>query len=709
MSRFIGELVRKIRHFGLDNKTPAQTKTKTDWRQILMMAEHGMLSEKMAKMYLHIIETDIEFFSDFPDFLHRLPAVEQLYAEGRPHVRLGSVVNAPELEFGIRFDGPLFILCAGLIGFGKTTVVRVLLQGVFEYNLRNPKKKIVVIVFDRKGGDYADLAAKFGWKHFHVYNSLRLSLENPEGMPPEVWINILAHLFCDRARLQYSEVTIANALRALLGLLNPKPTRRLIWPDFQLLLDFLKSLPETTFSTKAEYSRSLKQQLEGITQSSFKTYNAFQGFRVEDFIEAGQSVIIAMPNMEPPWSRQLFTDIVFSTVLKGRIERSHRVNSTEVLFVADEFDSDVDAQNERLFSSGMSCPSEIFKLAREFGIGACYIVSSLRSISQLVRENATMHLMFRTSDSRAAAETAATLQLPPYGELTLGHLGKGQCLAKQIGPWPHAMKVQVDYMPPSRVHVTKYDTHPYIPSKRLWEIPAVKQFVDERKAAYTARKEARKSKTDNNVSQLKQLAMKLLQLRASNPYVPVVRLFECLGDIHHRMQKRIREHIEREEWARFEEIRIGRSNRLLMDITAKGFAILGLAVPNENKGRGGIAHRHFAHWIKLHFENKGFKAYLERVLGGTSHPVDISVQLENGWSIFEICVTAFSNILSHIKSLDETTDVIESLTIVVTTKTQLKEVKRFLQSNMVFLQYAGKIKLDVIENYIVKELKNETT
>jgi len=707
MSRFISELVRKIRHFGLDNKSPTQTKTNTDWRQILMMAEHGMLSEKMAKIYLHIIEIDIEFFSDFPDLLHRLPEAERLYAEGRPHVRLGSIVNAPDLEFGVRFDGPLFILCAGLIGFGKTTVVRVLLQGVFEYNLRNPKKKIVVIVFDRKGGDYADLATKFGWKHFHVYNSLRLSLENPEGMPAAVWINILAHLFCDRARLQYSEVTIANALRALLGLLNPKPTRRLIWPDFQLLLDFLKSLPETTFSTKAEYCRSLKQQLEGITQSSFKTFNAFQGFRIEDFTAAGQSLIIAMPNMEPPWSRQLFTDIVFSTVLKGRIERSHRVNSTEVLFIADEFDSDVDAQTEKLSSSGMSCPSEIFKLGREFGIGACYVVSSLRSVSQLVRENATMHLMFRTSDSRAAAETAATLQLPPYGELTLGHLGKGQCLAKQIGPWPHAMKVQIDYMPPSRVHVTKYDTHPYIPSKRLWEIPAVKQFVDEKKAAYTDRKEARKGKADNNVSQLKQLAMKLLQLRASNPYVPVCRLFECLGDIHYKMQKRIREYIEQEEWAQFEEPRIGRSNMLIMDITAEGFTALGLAAPDENKGRGGIAHRHFAHWIKLHFQKEGRDAYLEWVVPGTNHPVDVAVQSENAWDVFEICVTAFDNLVRHIEACFKESKVVQSMTVITGTQTKLNEIKKAIRSNPMMMPYGARIRFDVIESYVLKELRNE--
>lgn len=706
MSRFITELVKKIQHYRLDDKTPAQTKTSTDWRQILMMAEYGMLSEKMARIYLHTIETDIDFLEDFPDFLHRLPSPEQLYSKGRAHVRLGAVVDDKELEFGIRFDGPLFILCAGLTGFGKTTAIRVLLKGLYEYNLRNPNKKTVAIVLDRKGGDFADLPTTFGWKHFHVYNSLRLSLENPYGMAPAVWINILANLFCARAGLKYSQVTIAAAIRTLLALLNPKPASRLIWPDFQLLLDFLNALPETEFSSKAEYTRSLKQQLSGITQLAFNTFNAFQGFRVEDIIAAGQSAVIAMPNMEPSWPRQLFTDIIFSQTLKGRIERSHRVDSVEVLFVAEEFDDDVDASAEKLFSNNMAPPSEVFKRGREFGVGGCYIVSSLRSVSQLVRENATTHLMFRPGDSRARTETAETLMLPPYGELTLDHLDVGQCLAKQIGSWPHAMKIQIDYMPPSRVHVTKYDTHPFIPSKRLWQIPTVKQFVDARNAAYTARRGAKKGKADDNANQLKQLAMKLLKLRASNPHAPITRLFERLGDIHRRIQARIREYLEQEQLAEFAEIRMGRSNILLMDITDDGFKALGLPVPAENKGRGGIAHRHFAHWIKLHFENKGFKVYLERVLASTNHPVDVAVQLENRWNIFEICVTAFDKLLSNIKvCFDESTDVIDSLTIVVTTQIKLREIKKLLQSNMVFLQYAGKIKFDVIENYVIKELK----
>ena len=121
MRSFISELIRIIRHYRLDEKKTSQIKTGIDWKQILTLAEYGKLSKNMARNYLCLIETDVNYLNDFPDFLHKLPDADQLYADGRPHVRLGALADASDLEFGIRFDGPLFILCAGLTGFGKTT------------------------------------------------------------------------------------------------------------------------------------------------------------------------------------------------------------------------------------------------------------------------------------------------------------------------------------------------------------------------------------------------------------------------------------------------------------------------------------------------------------------------------------------------------------------------------------------------------------
>ena len=73
---FSTELIQKIRYYRLHEKSPSQTVTKINWQQILIIAEYSMISEQMARNYLYLIEKDIEFLKDFPDFLHRVPTQE---------------------------------------------------------------------------------------------------------------------------------------------------------------------------------------------------------------------------------------------------------------------------------------------------------------------------------------------------------------------------------------------------------------------------------------------------------------------------------------------------------------------------------------------------------------------------------------------------------------------------------------------------------
>jgi hypothetical protein len=345
-------------------------------------------------------------------------------------------VGNPDLKFGIRFDGPIFIQVSGLTGFGKSHGVRALLQGVENYNRQNPDKKKVVIVCDRKGTDYGDLAIKFGWKHIHVQNSLRVALDPPAGTPLRLWIAIVSSLFCARAGLKYALGTLMSALSLLFSLLNPTPGKFLIAPDLKAVLDFLKALPKKMFSGKGEYTNSLIQQLETFCFSTHPTFSAFKGLDIEQLINDKQSIVITMPIMEPSWARQFLVDILITKVMKARLGQFYRADSIEVLFVIDEADDDLNADIEKLFG-GLMCPeSELFKKGRELGLGAIVVTSSLINVSRIIRENATMQLVFCTKEGKATDEAAHTLSLPPYGELSLKHLEQGQCVVKQIGSWP---------------------------------------------------------------------------------------------------------------------------------------------------------------------------------------------------------------------------------------------------------------------------------
>jgi len=697
MKNSISELQRIIRQLKLDEKAPSQLPSSMDWKQILVMAQYNMLSEAMAQTLLYQIEQDTEYLRDFPDFLHRAPTSEQFYAQGRPDIELGHLVADKNLRIGVKLKGPLFAAISGLTGAGKSTALRVLLKAIHEHNCQHPDEKVCIIVLDRKGGDFADLPSAFGWEHYHIRH-MRLALENPEGMAPEVWINTVASLFCARAGLNYAWTVLVSVLQCLLGLLNPNPEGRLLWPDFHLIRDFIKSFPERQFGFKAEYTRSLLQQLEAICRFPYDTFKALQGFSIEDLIVNGESAVIAMPNMEPSWIRQFFTDVLISQVLRGRIERSQRSDRVQVLFVIEEGNDDVNIASERLFGGGMSPITECFKKGREFGVGVGISLSSLGTVPPLIRENATTHLVFRPGGAEATFEAARTLMLESHQAQILGHLQPGESLIKQIGPWPHAVKAQIDYMPPSCVHVSAYDSHPFTEAVPIQKLPAVVAFIKQYRRN-DSKQATDKTKSDGNP--IETAARRLIVLAAKHPFVPVARLFDRIETHHYQEHLDIRALIDNYEWAKFEETRIGRSNVLLIEVTPAGYQMAGLPQPRGNKGRGRIAHRTFSHWIMQQHVKQGRKAYIEWVPPGTNHPVDVAVELEGQYDVYEVCVTAMSNLISHIEKTFQSSAV-RSLTFVTGTKKQLKALRRDLNDNLLFLRHAEQIKFETIDNYVIR-------
>lgn len=696
MTHFINQLIQRINQFRLDQKMPSQLPSQIDWRQILILAENEMLSDPMAKTLYAAIDQDIDFLKDYPDFLHRLPEPQQWYADGLPEIELGSLMGAEDLRFGVRFDRPIFILVSGITGYGKTAAVRVLLQAIHGYNLKHPDKKKVVIVFDRKGADYADLAPRFGWKHFHIRHTLRLALDPPKGMLPKVWINIVANRFCARAGLKFSWSTFVAAFQTLMGLLNPDPSLPLIAPDPKAILDLLRTLPDKTFGSKNIYTQSLCQQLEALVYSGQETFHAFRGLAIEEYVEQGQSMIISMPTMEPSWPRQFIVDLLMDRISKPRQENFYQSDTIKVLFVVDEADDDVNAETEKLFGGAMCTESEVFKKGREIGLGAVVIVSSLVGVSKIIRENATMHIVVRTDDAKAKSEVATTLSLPPYGELSLGYLDRAECLLKQIGPWPHAVKGKIDKMPPSRVKITQFDRHSFIPAQNIFTIEAVKQFINRVRAKSNdaSPKEPQEDATEK-------LALQVLQKWIEAPYTPLARLFDLMGKIHHRTRLEICQFLKDQELAEVEETRAGRTNLLLLEAAPKAYSLFHKPIPQGNQGRGKVVHRHFVRWIQKNLEQQGFTTYLEWTVPGSNHPVDLGVSFGNHWHVYEICVTSVENVVSHVENCFQCPD-ITKLIFVAPTKTQLKEIKEKINNSIIGLTCSKQIGYESIESYIPK-------
>ena len=673
--------------------------------QACFLVEHELLADDVARAYLVMIEPMVEQARDFPNPLHRRPSPEQLHADGRPDIELGSLVDAPGLRFGLRLmDQARSVLLAGNAGSGKTTAIRRMLRQIHESNRRNPDARICVIIFDRKI-DYVHLALEFG-EDFVVLDvhdpNTRIGLGAPDGVPPNAWINLVATMFSARAGMVAAWTCFANLLRWLLPHLNSSSTSVMHWPSLKLVLEIIQASSLSLWAAKPDYEKTLISALEAATQSTH-LFDCFVGQDVDrDIIRQGRNLILLMPNLAPTWVRQFLIDITLARILYGRIHRAEKVDRTAVLIVLDEADQDATAQADQQYPDAMSPLAATLRMGREFGIAAVIGLSRLFDASPFVLAEPHYHLVMNQSDARSILEATRTLLLPQGGEQMLPALKPGQCLFRQAqSSWTHPMLAQVDYTAPGRGVLDVQNSQlQWVPAMSLEEMPDLQEALAQRGSEHR-KIELRRSKSTKE--KLPPDAYRLLQAASLHPWFPVARLWEQTDRIPSRAaQMKVRHDLEEHGLAKFEEIRIGRANVLLLRLTEKGWRFLNQDPP-KHQGRGSIAHQHFSNWIKIVWEKRGREARTEWTVPGTNHPVDAAWKQDGQWHAAEVCVTCRSNLESHIQACFVQSHAVASLTIVTTQKGIRDQLRTELEANLQVAPYLSQIHQEVIETYI-KEL-----
>jgi hypothetical protein len=135
MDQSVAQFLEQLRASGLADRDP----TLVPYQKL---AEAGMLPPGIAKCLLIRHHEQFERQKDFPNLLHRPPTHEQLYADGKPDVEVGSLIEGEQLRFGIRLcDKPRHVLAAGATGGGKTTLIRNLILGIEALNERNERQE----------------------------------------------------------------------------------------------------------------------------------------------------------------------------------------------------------------------------------------------------------------------------------------------------------------------------------------------------------------------------------------------------------------------------------------------------------------------------------------------------------------------------------------------------------------------------------------
>ncbi len=667
-----------------------------------LLIEQGLLEDDIAQDIMLQIDPLIRHAQDHPNPLKRPPSQEELYGDESPCLELGSILDASEIRFGLRIrDRPRNVLIAGNAGSGKTTTMYNIVEGVRAFNLANPNRFVSLVIKDTKL-DYRRLAEalRSSLVHLSVHDpGTQLSLAAPEGVPANVWINLLSAIWCSRSGIVSGWTAFANLIRWVLAQLTPKPGTQLLWPSLKLLLEIMQASPKQLWGSKQGYEETLIGVLEAAAQAT-ELFDCFGGLDLErDIIRPKKHLLLEMPNVAPAWLRQFILDLLIAQLLFGRIHRRQKTDRTELMLMLDEMDQDARADADLRFPDQMSPLAQLLRLGREFGIMAVIGLGRLNNASHYVQSEPLYHLIFNQSDAHSVVAARNTLCLPPEADQMFPSLTPGHCIAREAqGPWSHPMLVKIDHRPlGGSTPVPAYDTHPMIPAQSLAELPELRKALE---ALISEKRKTNLRQSRSKSAELSEHAHNLLNTASLHPWAPAATLWRRSGKTPSpRIQKAVRRELLQAGLADSEEVRLGSTNVLLYSITTQGWAYLRRQGPKRT-GRGSISHQHISHWIALCGEKDGLTASCEFVVPDTNHAVDCAVEIEPGvCNVFEVVVTSKDNILQHLTTL-ATCECVRTIAIVCLQKRQMRAIRRSLEPEPVVKNLGDRLQWQLAETYM---------
>lgn len=119
----IQEILELIRIYNLRDSASKRAKR---------LAEHGLLTETVARFYLRKAHEAVKQAKRTPNLLPEPASAEEL---GQFGIELGELQENPGVRIGIRHDGrSRHIMVSGATGYGKSNTIRAIIFGIHEAN-----------------------------------------------------------------------------------------------------------------------------------------------------------------------------------------------------------------------------------------------------------------------------------------------------------------------------------------------------------------------------------------------------------------------------------------------------------------------------------------------------------------------------------------------------------------------------------------------
>jgi hypothetical protein len=177
-------------------------------------------------------------------------------------------------------------------------------------------------------------------------------------------------------------------------------------------------------------------------------------------------------------------------------------------------------------------------------------------------------------------------------------------------------------------------------------------------------------------------------------------IFRQIGNLSPATQLAVIRELERAALVLFVQTRIGKSNVKLKDITDKGWAFLDKPVPGE-RGKGGIKHRHWAHWAYAWAVERGYEqCTIEPRVPGTTHFGDVGFRAGGILHIVQVIAHCDSNIIDHVRAALVESHSVDVLTFVTPLKSQWDDIRARILTDPQLAFCIDHVHFDVVETYL---------
>ena len=193
------------------------------WNEHLFMAEQGLYPDSFCEILLDDARADGETVERSGNRLDMSPTKDELYAEGKPDIEIGNLLESDKQRFGIRFkDRPRNILISGGCGSGKTICSYSIVTNIDKINQTQPDNPTLFVIIDIKPS-YLELIDMLSGPVvvLSAINNAKVGLNGPENVAPYIWIGQISLSIAGRLKLISSRTGLTSIIAALLLIMNP--------------------------------------------------------------------------------------------------------------------------------------------------------------------------------------------------------------------------------------------------------------------------------------------------------------------------------------------------------------------------------------------------------------------------------------------------------------------------------------------------------